>query len=80
MPMDKSMLDKMQMPKKAGEDDEMLTMEEGDMENEGEAKASGMDLSALTDEELMEEMKKRGLMPGSEAPEMEEESEMEMED
>jgi len=63
----KSMLDKMQMPKKAGEDDEMLALEEGDMENEGEMPASGMDLSAASDDDLLMEMKKRGLSTGGEA-------------
>lgn len=73
--MDKKMLlEKMQMPKKAGEDDEMLAFDEADMGNEGEAPASAVDLASVSDDELMMEVKKRGLsMEG--APEMSMESE-----
>lgn len=67
MPMDKSMLDKMQMPKKPGEDDGMLAFEEGDMGMEGEAQAGSMDLAGIPDDELLAEVQKRGLMPGQEA-------------
>ena len=66
----KSMLEKMQMPKKADEEDGMLELEEGDMENEGEAPASSMDLSSIPDEELLAEAKKRGLLPEDGMPEM----------
>jgi hypothetical protein len=68
--MDKSMLDKMKMPKKPGMEDEMLSFEEEDMEMEGEAPASSMDLSSLSDDDLLAEVKKRGLMGSEEAPEL----------
>lgn len=77
MPMDKSMLDKMQMPKKPGEEDEMLAFSEEDMGEEGAAQASGMDLSSVSDDELMMEIEKRGLLAGQEQEDMSAESEAE---
>lgn len=65
--MPRDMLDKMEMPKKPGMEDDMLAFDEGDMEMEGEAQAGGMDLAGVSDDELIAEMQKRGLMPGEEA-------------
>lgn len=79
MPMDKSLLDKMQMPKKPGEEDDMLAFDESDMDAEGEASAGSMDLSAVPDEELLAELEKRGLGAGGEAPAMSSD-EMDMEE
>lgn len=63
----KRMLDKMKMP---GEGDPGMGMEEGSPEEEasespeeeaGEDTAGGQDLTAVSDEDLMAEIKKRGL-------------------
>lgn len=75
--MPRDMLDKMEMPKKPGEDDGMLEFEESDMEMEGGAEASGMDLAGVSDDELIAEMQKRGLMPEQEGGFAAEEMDME---
>lgn len=69
MPADKkALLDRMAMPKRAGEEDDMLAFSEEDMEASPEeaAPASNMDLSSVTDDELLAEAKKRGLVPDME--------------
>ena len=78
--MAKDMLDKMEMPKKPGEDDGMLAFDEGDMGMEGEAQAGMMDLSGIPDDELLAEIQKRGLMPGQEEPDMSMAEEVDMEE
>lgn len=76
----KALLDKMAMPKKPGMEDEMLAFSEEDMQESPEesAPASSMDLSGVSDDELLAEAKKRGLVPDTEA-ESAEGSELEME-
>lgn len=85
MPMDKkALLDRMAMPKKPGQEEEgdMLEFSPADMEEAPgeEAPASAMDLSSVSDDELLAEAKKRGLVPESDMEQAAEpSSEMDME-
>jgi hypothetical protein len=75
MPMDKkALLEKMSMPKKPGMEDDMLAFSEKDMAEEGgeEMPASAMDLTSVSDDELLAEAKKRGLVPDTEGEAMDE--------
>jgi hypothetical protein len=75
MPMDKkALLEKMSMPKKPGMEDDMLAFSEEDMAEEGgeEMPASAMDLTSVSDDELLAEAKKRGLVPDTEGEAMDE--------
>jgi hypothetical protein len=70
----KALLDKMSMPKKPGMEDDMLEFSEEDMQESPDesAPASAMDLTSVTDDELLAEAKKRGLVPDTEGKAMDE--------
>jgi len=76
----KDALKKVKMPARVEAEDEMLEMdfpseesEESDMEGAEPASAEGPDLSSLSDNELLAEVKARGLSLGSEGTEDESE-------